>query len=91
MKEKQGEKAEQLETNKCKNLERAGNGRRAPSFSPQKLVGLKFKDEIIRENIHGRFKESKSNYTKVDGPGTRKRKMREMDDSTADTTHGRKK
>lgn len=72
-------------------MERAGNGRRAPFFSPQKLVGLKFKDEIIRENLHSRYKESKSNYTKVDGPGTRKRKRREMGDNIADSTHGRKR
>lgn len=67
MKEKKGEKAKQLETNKCKNLERAGNGRRALSFFLQKLFGLKFKDEKTRENIHSRYKESKKNYTKVDG------------------------
>lgn len=88
MKEKKGEKAEQLETKNCKNLERAGNGRRAPFFSPQKLFGLKFKDEKIRENIHSRYKESKSNYTQVDG--TRHQNEEEERNSTADSTHGRK-
>lgn len=51
-KKKKREKAEQLETNKCKNLERAGDGERVPSFPLREAVDLNFKDEEIRENIH---------------------------------------
>lgn len=45
-----GEKAEYSETNKCKDLERAGNGERTPSnFPPKEIVGLNFKNKEVRE------------------------------------------
>lgn len=49
---KKGEKAEYLETNKCRNLERVGDRERAPSFFSLKVVNLNFKLQVIRKHIH---------------------------------------
>lgn len=46
---KDGGKAEYSETNKCKNLKRAGNEESSSRYPPKEIVGLNFKNEKIRE------------------------------------------
>lgn len=53
LRSKRREKAHKLETNECKNLERAGDGESVPFFFPlREAVSLNFKDEEIRGNNH---------------------------------------
>lgn len=51
-KSKKSEKAESLETDKRRNLERAGDRERAPSFPLKEVVDLNFKDKVIRKHLH---------------------------------------